>query len=260
MSEASDDLTLRLNVKFRDGTAPTLQAELLRLPGRQRVKRLLELGSLGLMAERVISADGGTRSSPGLTTPKLDTVPLQAGAAPGEQPVEKLSEPPVPSQELGSLGLMAERGMSAEGATRSSPGLTAPKHDAVALQGGAAPGEQPVEKLSEPLVPSQELGSLGLMAERGMSAEGATRSFPGLTAPKHDAVALQAAAPPGGQTIEKLSEPTGPSQEVGKIPIAGVVAGVEANQSPDPQQRAEETPGLPSRPRRRPGFNVDLTG
>lgn len=203
MSEASDDLTLRLNVKFRDGTAPTLQAELLRLRGRQRVKRLLELGSLGLMAERVISADAGTRSSPGLTTPKLDTVPLQAGAAPGEQPGEKLSEPPVPSQELGGLGLTAERGMSAEGATRSSPGLTAPRLEAVAHQ---------------------------------------------------------AAAPPGGQTIEKLSDPAGPSQEVGKIPIAGVVAAVEANQSPDHQQRAEETPGLSTRPRRRPGFNVDLTG
>ncbi|AXA65091.1 hypothetical protein CE139_04495 [Pseudomonas oryzihabitans] len=146
MSEASDDLTLRLNVKFRDGTAPTLQAELLRLPGRQRVKRLLELGSLGLMAERVISADGGTRSSPGLTAPRLD------------------------------------------------------------------------------------------------------------------AVAHQAAAPLGGQTIEKVSDPAEPSQEVGKIPIAGVVAAVEASQSSDHQQRAEETPGLSTRPRRRPGFNVDLTG
>jgi hypothetical protein len=203
MSEASDALTLRLNVKFREGTAPTLQAELLRLPGRQRVKRLLELGSLGLMAERGISAEGGTRSSPALNTPKLDTVPLQAGAAPGEQPVERLSEPPVPSQELSSLELMAERGMSAEGGIRSSPGLTTPKLDAVAHQ---------------------------------------------------------AAAPPGGQTIEKLSDAAGPSQEVGKIPIAGVVAAVEANQSPDHQQRAEETPGLSTRPRRRPGFNVDLTG
>ena len=203
MSEASDDLTLRLNVKFREGTAPMLQAELLRLPGRQRVKRLLELGSLGLMAERGMSPEGVTTSSAELTKPKLDTVPLQAGTARGEQPVERLSEPPVPSQELGSLGLMAERGMSVEGGTRSSPGLTAPKPDAVSLQ---------------------------------------------------------PAAPPGVQTIEKLSEPAGPSQEVGKIPIAGVVAAVEANQSPDHQQRAEETPGLSTRPRRRPGFNVDLTG
>lgn len=119
MSEASDDLTLRLNVKFRDGTAPTLQAELLRLTGRQRVKRLLKLGSLRLMAERGMSPEGGTRSSPGLTTPKLGTVPLQAGAAPGEQPVQKLSEPPGPSQEVGKIPIagvfLATRRLNAYG-------------------------------------------------------------------------------------------------------------------------------------------------
>jgi hypothetical protein len=103
MSDAPDDLALRLNVKFRDGTAPMLQAELLRLPGRQRVKRLLELASLGLMAERGMSVEGFARPSAGLIAPKLDAGPLRAGEAPGDLPAEDLPKPPLPSQEVGRI-------------------------------------------------------------------------------------------------------------------------------------------------------------
>lgn len=103
MSDAPDDLALRLNVKFRDGTAPMLQAELMRLPGRQRVKRLLELASLGLIAERGMSVESFARPSAGLIAPKLDAGPLRAGEAPGDLPAEDLPKPPLPSQEVGRI-------------------------------------------------------------------------------------------------------------------------------------------------------------
>jgi len=116
MSDAPDDLALRLNVKFRDGTAPMLQAELLRLPGRQRVKRLLELASLGLMAERGMSLEGFARSSPGLIAPKLDAGPLRAGEALDDSPAEDPSKPPLPSQEVRQIPAAVVMATGAAGA------------------------------------------------------------------------------------------------------------------------------------------------
>lgn len=52
MSDHDDELKLRLNVKFKTGTAPALLAELTSLPERRRVKWLLDLGQIGLLYEQ----------------------------------------------------------------------------------------------------------------------------------------------------------------------------------------------------------------
>nr|WP_314561174.1 hypothetical protein [uncultured Pseudomonas sp.] len=52
MSDQGDELKLRLNVKFKSGTAPALLAELSSLPERRRVKRLLDLAQIGLLYEQ----------------------------------------------------------------------------------------------------------------------------------------------------------------------------------------------------------------
>lgn len=49
MNDHGDELKLRLNVKFKTGTAPALLAELTSLPERRRVKRLLDLAQIGLL-------------------------------------------------------------------------------------------------------------------------------------------------------------------------------------------------------------------
>lgn len=49
MSDHGDELELRLNVKFKNGTAPAFLAELSSLPERRRVKRLLDLAQIGLL-------------------------------------------------------------------------------------------------------------------------------------------------------------------------------------------------------------------
>ncbi len=45
----ADQLKLRLNVKFKNGTAPALLAEFSSIPERRRVKRLLDLAQIGLL-------------------------------------------------------------------------------------------------------------------------------------------------------------------------------------------------------------------
>lgn len=52
MIDHGDELKLRLNVKFKSGTAPALLAELSSLPERRRVKRLLDLAQIGLLYEQ----------------------------------------------------------------------------------------------------------------------------------------------------------------------------------------------------------------
>jgi len=127
MSEASDELTLRLNVKFREGTAPVLQAELLKLPGKHRVKRLLELGNLGLMAERrmaLVEADYREQELASGQTTERAVTPKPLAAA-DVNPIANPVAPPAQDQ-LAKVGAASERELALQGARES---IEAAAHD-----------------------------------------------------------------------------------------------------------------------------------
>ncbi|UUW74156.1 hypothetical protein [Pseudomonas oryzihabitans] len=97
MSDHDDELKLRLNVKFKTGTAPALLAELTSLPERRRVKRLLDLAQIGLLYEQAAGR-----------LPASNSVQQPAGKLPEDHEPEFSNDRPINSAPASGAPIEAE--------------------------------------------------------------------------------------------------------------------------------------------------------
>lgn len=111
MSDHGDELKLRLNVKFKSGTAPALLAELSSLPERRRVKRLLDLAQIGLLYEqtgRRLPASSVIEQPVEKSLGDLDREPLKARSL-DSTPVSGLTKEAEPLLPKASAGVSEGR-------------------------------------------------------------------------------------------------------------------------------------------------------